>query len=207
MSFEIRNLDAGQHNIQDVLAVMDAHPEVLFIHAAGNVYPQDPGKIGEGVHTADRDFSAHVRPNLIHIAAGDARGMRADYSNWGPPYVELAIRGDIYSSVLRDGYERMRGTSMAAPAIANIAAKAKLLDPELDPASLKKLLTLASDPSEAWRDVVTSGGLVNPSRALTLAALSGMVRRGDSAEVAADKLGLSGEDRGELLRMQAELRG
>ena len=68
------------------------------------------------------------------MAAGiAAKGERADYSNYGLPYVTVAARGsEVYSSVPGSGYESMDGTSMSSPNITAIVAKCLTLAPKLD---------------------------------------------------------------------------
>src|SRR5262249_49145462 len=96
-------------------------------------------------------------------------------------------------------YEALSGTSMAAPAVVNAAAKCLVLDPGLSPDAVKRLLADTSDRRADWNGVVQSGGPINSARASTLAALTRLVPKGETPPAAAARLGLTREDRAQLL--------
>ena len=183
--------------MKDVLA---RHPDVLFVVAAGNdgrtLDSYDPNSF-----LCDNDL-----PNLAVVAAADAQGNKAGFSNYGRT-ATLAARGtDVLSTIPGAGYGRISGTSMASPAVVNAAAKCLLLDPGLSPTQLKALLEDTSDRSAAWSGADQAGGVIDPSRAFELAALTGLIRRGSTPEAAADQLKLRGEARTQLLALAPKFR-
>jgi subtilisin family serine protease len=101
----------------------------------------------------------------------------------------------VLSTIPGAGYEAISGTSMAAPAVVSAAAKCLVLDPGLSPEAVKRLLADTSDHRDDWAGAVQAGGPINSARACQLAALTGLVRRGETPQAAAAKLGLTREDR------------
>lgn len=106
--------------------------------------------------------TSHVFPaslgleNGIVVGALDESGGRADYSNFGRG-VEVFVRGsDIKASVPGGSSEKLSGTSMAAPLIANLAAKIKLTAPCLSAAEVKKIiLSSAKDQVASFKSSLT----------------------------------------------------
>ncbi|MBI5549591.1 MAG: S8 family serine peptidase [Deltaproteobacteria bacterium] len=202
----------------EVLGIKEAierHPDVLFVKSAGN----DGEKLEEGWFFGDAKCFLPLNqiPNMLVVAASDAKGERARISNFGAPYATLAMRGaEVYSSVPDNGYESRDGTSMATPNVSAVAAKCLTLAPKLTPQDMRKILVDTSDRSDYWKDLCLAGGLVNQGRATRLAALIGLVqghageqassaeRVGIDPQVAADRLELRGEERVKLLAMLAE---
>ncbi|GAA0483686.1 S8 family peptidase [Salinibacillus aidingensis] len=80
----------------------------VVIAAAGN----------DGVSTT---FEPASYENVISVAAVDSSNQLASFSNYGS-WVDVAAPGvDIASTVQRDGYAYMSGTSMASPHVAGLA--------------------------------------------------------------------------------------
>tara|TARA_R110001599_G_scaffold18744_5_gene72540 strand:+ start:80 stop:2389 length:2310 start_codon:yes stop_codon:yes gene_type:complete len=113
--------------------------------------------------------------NVISVAAGDARGQIAPYSNFGPNVTVIAPGGDLtrddngdgrpdgvlstkaasncYDPVTGEGvdtcfYAYEQGTSMAAPHVSAALALLKARAPDATPAELKATLIAALDPRE-----------------------------------------------------------
>ena len=80
-------------------------------------------------------------------------------------------------------------------------------DPALTPAELARILALTSNRSEPWRGIVAAGGVIDSDSALRLAALSGMVRRGETIERATERLELESSERTRLTELLGRLRG
>jgi subtilisin family serine protease len=169
------------------------HPDVLFVAAAGND--------GRSLESYDPSsfLASRELPNLAVIAASDARGGRWEHSNFGPTATHAARGADVLSTIPGAQYQAISGTSMAAPGFVNAAAKCLVLDPALSPEAVKRLLAETSDRRADWDGAVQAGGPINSARACKLAALTGLVRRGETPQAAAAKLGLTREDRAQLL--------
>lgn len=193
-----------------IKAAMERHPTVLFVKSAGNDGQKlEEGKRYGGNFGAKKLFSEKTYlamsplPNMIVVAATNARGERAEYSNFGLPYTTVAMRGSgVYSAAAGSGYQARDGTSMATPNVTAVVAKCLTLAPALTPADVRQILLDTADKNDGWKDGCVSGGPVSPSRAMRLAALVGMVRHdGEGPKAAAAKLGLKGKERTELLRL------
>jgi subtilisin family serine protease len=171
------------------------HPGVLFVAAAGNdsksLEQLDP----------NLELAANSFPNLVVVAASDAEGRPASMTNHGRTAGLAAQGADVMSTIPGAGYSKMSGTSMAAPQVTNLAARMMVLDPQLSPTALKRLMADTSDVRPEWQGKVGSGGTINMERATRLAALTGLVRGGKTPEAAADQLGLSGTERGKLVAL------
>ncbi len=173
--------------------VMARHPNVLFVAAAGN----DSKSLDQV--DPNLELAANSLPNLVVVAASDAEGRPASMTNHGRT-VNLAAQGaDVMSTIPGAGYNPMSGTSMAAPQVTNVAGRMLVLDPQLSPTALKRLMTDTSDVRADWQGKVTAGGTLNVERATRLAALTGLVRGGKTPEAAADQLGLRGTERTRLV--------
>ena len=164
-----------------------ADNNVLFVHAAGNDganlddptngnYPND--QINNGPEMAD---------NVITVGALNPKygsELVASYSNYGKVNVDIFAPGtDIYSTYPNNEYEYSPGTSMAAPAVAGIAALVMSQYPSLSAAQVKKIilqsglpikttLILGSDgrKSGSLNEISTSGKIANAYNALVLAS-------------------------------------
>lgn len=136
---------------------------VIVVSAAGNA------------RMATQYYSPGGCGNVITVAAGDARGYIAPYSNFGPEVDILAPGGDLTRDDNGDGrpdgvlstkastncydpvtgeavddcfYAFEQGTSMAAPHVSAALALLKARDPDATPDDLKATLLAAVDPRE-----------------------------------------------------------
>jgi subtilisin family serine protease len=166
--------------------VYAASKDVLFVHAAGNDGnnlddPQNPNfpndQINNGPEMADNVITVGA---LTSKYGGD---MVASFSNYGAINVDVFAPGAaIYSTVPDNGYEYMGGTSMAAPAVAGVAALIRSQYPDLTAPQVKKIImqsgvptssavVLSGDPAKVtpFSKISTSGKMVNAYNALILA--------------------------------------
>lgn len=164
-----------------------ADNNVLFVHAAGNDganlddptngnYPND--QINNGPEMAD---------NVITVGALNPKygsELVASYSNYGKVNVDIFAPGtDIYSTYPNNEYEYSPGTSMAAPAVAGIAALVMSQYPSLSAAQVKKIILQSGLPikttvilgsdgrkSGSLNEISTSGKIANAYNSLVLAS-------------------------------------
>ena len=163
-----------------------AEKDVLFVHAAGNDganlddpanpnYPND--QVNNGPEIAD---------NVITVGALDPKygsEMVASYSNYGKINVDIFAPGtDIYSTYPNNEYEYSPGTSMAAPAVAGVAALIRSHYPKLKASQVKRIILESglapkakvilggnSEKTGSLNDISTSGKIVNAYNALLMA--------------------------------------
>jgi hypothetical protein len=155
---EVERNALARYTVDTIRAVLKAGmasaPAVLFVGAAGNA-----GNSVEAENPATR-FSL---PNFILVGAVTRSGARATYTNTGPE-VTLYANGEREEARLPGGaVSYPSGTSMAAPNVANAAAKVLAINPELSGARLRALLEASADTN------ATGEKLLHPARAVAAA--------------------------------------
>jgi len=126
-----------------LLAALKTAPEILFVCAAGN-------------ENADSGFDEFIPasfdlPNLLVVGAVDQAGDEASFTSYGKT-VKVDANGYQVESFFPGGaLMRESGTSMASPAVANLAAKLIALDPKLTPTETIDLIVKGASPSEDGR--------------------------------------------------------
>ncbi len=119
-----------------------ASKDVLLVHAAGNDskdidksnnFPTDaPDKINE------------IADNVITIGASTRRyneDLVSPFSNYGKKNVDIFAPGsEIYSTIPKNKYEFLQGTSMASPEVAGLAALIRSYYPQLSASQVKHII-------------------------------------------------------------------
>jgi hypothetical protein len=188
-------------------ALLRANPHVLFVHAAGN----DGGKLGDPVDpdnltgeafklSRENNLAGRAIPNLLVVGNATADGGVGPLSNFGPT-VALGARGtDVESANVGGGFLIDTGTSFAAPAAGNAAAKCAMLAPSLAADGLMRVLELTVRPAPAWHDKCRTGGLLDRERAYRLAAGVELVTMGAAPSEAIAKVPGTAEQKAKLAR-------
>jgi serine protease len=153
------NSPATQSAINDAMAA-----GTLVVAAAGN----DAQEAG--------NYTPAGCDNVVTVAASDARGHLARYSNFGPQVEIMAPGGDRERddngdgnpdgvlSTVNGGYEYYNGTSMATPHAAGVAALLLAAEPALTPAQLLSRLQERAIPrSDTECPKPCGAGLLNAS--------------------------------------------
>ena len=156
----------------------------MIVNAAGNeginldttqVYPND--QEGTGPEMGD---------TFITIGATNFKygsELVANFSNFGKSSVDVFAPGvKIWSTTPLNTYEYLQGTSMAAPAVAGVAAVIRSLYPDLKASEVKQILMnsgipsktpviLGGDPSnqDNFTNISKSGKMVNLYNAIIMA--------------------------------------
>ena len=159
--------------------------DVLIVNAAGNeglnldqnaVYPNDQ----------DPQNPAEISDNFLTVGALNYKygsGLIAGFSNFGKTNVDVFAPGTkIWSTTPNNEYEYLQGTSMAAPAVAGVAAVIRSYYPNLTDSQVKQVIMdsglssnatviIGGDPSNTKRftELSTSGKMANLYNALILA--------------------------------------
>ena len=161
-----------------------AEKDVLIVNAAGN-----DGKnidIRQSYPSDTKDMLNEFTDNVITIGASSLyynEKLVATFSNYGKVNVDVFAPGvDIYSTVPKDEYEAVSGTSMAAPTVAGIAALIRSYYPQLSANQVKKILMNSGvkinfdvikpgteNEKVPFVDLSVSGRIVNAYNALKMA--------------------------------------
>ena len=140
-------------------------PDTLWVFAAGN-----DGTNNDELPSSPTNIQAD---NVISVAATIGFDMIAPFSNYGVEMVDVAAPGvSINSAVPGDEFLSVSGTSQAAPYVANVAGKVKDVNPELNPAEIKKIILESVDFRDDLKNLVKSGGIINKDRAIKAAELT-----------------------------------
>lgn len=166
-----------------------AEKDVLFVHAAGNDgadlddpanpnFPND--QINNGPEFAD---------NVITVGALDPKygsSLLARYSNYGKINVDIFAPGtDIYSTFPNNEYEYSPGTSMAAPAVAGLAALLFSQYPDLSASQVKQIILKSGLPI---KPKVVLGGDTSKTATLETISVSGKIANAYNALVMASQV-------------------
>jgi thermitase len=106
---------------------------ILFVAAASN-----DGKNNDRfeVYPANTPL-----PNVITVAASGNADSKPSWSNYGKAKVSLSSPGeDIYSTLPKEKYGNLSGTSMATPLVSGLSALVLSHNPDLNPIEMKALL-------------------------------------------------------------------
>lgn len=172
-----------QKTVVDAALQFAAQKGVLVVHAAGN-------------ESADNDQVTHYPSpvldngkevkNFINVGAsswGSGEDFLGTFSNFGKKTVDVFAPGvAIYSTVPGNGYKAHDGTSMAAPALAGVAAILMSHFPQLSAVEVKEILLESSRKFDSMQvkipgteemtlltNLSKSGGLINAYQAVKLA--------------------------------------
>ncbi|MFM2249206.1 MAG: hypothetical protein RLZZ358_133 [Bacteroidota bacterium] len=122
-----------------------AAKDVLFVHAAGNDgvdldLPENPNFPNDTYSLT----GAPSEDNYLSVGAltpNYGPEMIASFSNYGKKRVDIFAPGDeIYSTLPNSNYGVEGGTSMAAPAVAGMAALIRSLYPQLTAVQVKRII-------------------------------------------------------------------
>ena len=128
-------------------------PEILFITAAGN--SNSDSSFGEFIP------SSIVLPNLLTVGAVDKAGDEAPFTSYGPTVVVHANGYQVESFLPGGSRVGLSGTSMAAPNVANLAAKLLAAKPGLKPTEVIAIIRDTADKTADGRRT-----LMNPAKAM-----------------------------------------
>ncbi|MCJ7932709.1 MAG: S8 family serine peptidase [Chryseobacterium sp.] len=143
---------------------------VLLVKAAGNenedvaehlAYPTNFKNI-----TDEKPFVSNVL--VVGASTNKNKELRASFSNYNKKMVNVFAPGEeIYSTVPKDKYEYLQGTSMASPVVAGAAAVLLAYMPDLKPYQIIESLVKSSNPSteNGFADYSQAGGVIDVKKA------------------------------------------
>jgi subtilisin family serine protease len=161
-----------------------ASKDVLLVHAAGNDN-KNIDKSDNFPNDAEDKIKEYV-DNVITIGAMTRHydeDLVATFSNYGKVNVDLFAPGlEIYSTVPKDEYQSLQGTSMAAPEVAGVAALVRSYYPQLSASQVKHILMNSGTKVDfdvklpggdgklvPFSDLSVSGRVLNAYNALVMA--------------------------------------
>jgi subtilisin family serine protease len=149
---------AKSRALEDV--IRKAYEEgILFVAAAGN-------------SSSDNDQTPHYPSsynlgNVVSVAALNRHDELASFSNYGAKSVHIAAPGEeILSTWLKNGFEEKKGTSMATPFVAGVAALVLARNPKMSVDDLRARLLKSVDQIPSLKGKVSSGGRINAAKAV-----------------------------------------
>jgi thermitase len=153
----------GTSPSQAVATAISAHPNTLYVVAAGNGDSQGRGKDEDALPESQRDYPCALDlPNVICVAAVDDDGDLASFSNYGSKSVDVAAPGvDIRSYVVGGGMQSWKGTSMATPFVAAAAELAVAQTPTVTAPQLHDAIIGNVRRDDDLSGRIVSGGMVN----------------------------------------------
>ena len=123
---------------------------IVFVAAAGNERNDNDAK---AVYPANYKVA-----NVISVGAMDGKGKKASFSNYGKKTVHVFAPGvDIYSTVTKNRYQKMSGTSMACPHVSGVVGLVMSSEPNLDFTEIKNRLMNTSVESTELSQYTISG--------------------------------------------------
>ena len=141
-------------------AALKSAPDILFVTIAGN---------NDSDNAFEETIPSSFRlPNLLVVGAVDQSGQQTSFTSTGQNIGVYANGYEVESVVPGGAKVRMSGTSMAAPAVTNLAAKLLAVDPKLTPEQLIAIITRTADAGET-----PAIRRVNPSLALASVRAAG----------------------------------
>lgn len=178
-----------------------ASNDVLIVHAAGNDGNNLDSNSNPNYPNDHKYAGTEISDNVITVGALSqdyGSEMVAVFSNYGNENVDVFAPGDdIYSTMPNNQYDFQGGTSMAAPAVAGVAALIRSYYPKLRAEQVKNIIMqsglavktnviVAGDPSKSspFINLSKSGKMVNAYNALLMAdnVSKGNISTGYNAE-------------------------
>ncbi len=144
---------------QGIYDTIKSAPNTLFFTAAGNS-DSDTGFL--------QDVPASLElPNLMTVGATNQAGDATTFTSYGKTVLIYADGYHVSSYIPGGRRVKFSGTSMASPAVANLAGKLFAIDPTLTPEKVRSLILDGSVSSEDGRRK-----LMNEKRSIELARLN-----------------------------------
>ncbi|MDX6385128.1 MAG: hypothetical protein QOK48_2701 [Blastocatellia bacterium] len=132
---------------------------ILFVAAAGNDHSDNDQK--------PHFPSSYNLGNVISVAAVNRQDQLTAFSNYGANSVQVAAPGEeILSTWLNHGFAEKKGTSMATPFVAGVAALILSQNPKMSVDELRARILKSVDSVPSLKGQVSTGGRINAAKAV-----------------------------------------
>jgi subtilisin family serine protease len=142
---------------------------IAYAGRLGQVFVTAAGNDSENIDSPRNPSypAAFSLDNIIDVAATEAEGTFAWYSDYGRVTVDVSAPGsDVLSTLPGNAYGWMSGTSMASPFVAGAAALMLAKDRSLSAAQIKARIIGSADQSRDLAGTSVSNGELNIANAL-----------------------------------------
>jgi len=167
--------------------------DVLLVHAAGNSsqnndnsnnFPNDKFRKAKGfLFWKKKEARNWIEVGALSYKSGE--DSPASFSNYGSKNVDIFAPGVyIYATTPDNNYEPLRGTSMASPVVAGVAAVLRSYFPTLSARQVKEIIMETASPNNIkvkkpgtdslvnFSDLSVTGGILNMKNAVAKAAMT-----------------------------------
>jgi subtilisin family serine protease len=135
--------------------------------AAGHIFVAAAGNDGANNDQVPTFPAGYDLDNVVAVAATNRNDQLTTFSNYGAATVDLAAPGgSILSTLPGNTYNRLSGTSMAAPHVAGVLALVRDLHPEWTYRQVIDRVLGTVDPLPALQGKTVTGGRLNAARAV-----------------------------------------
>ncbi|KJD36702.1 peptidase S8 [Tamlana sedimentorum] len=160
--------------------------DVVFVHAAGNDSKDvdtEPNFPDDNIN-GEEISNTYIRVGALAPKYGS--NMVAGFSNYGKKNVDVFAPGaSVYSTTPENEYDIKGGTSMAAPAVAGVAALIRSYYPTLKASQVKQIIM---DSGLALKPKVIVGGNSSDIRSFSELSKSGKIVNAYNALIMASKV-------------------
>lgn len=189
---KVINMSFGKGHSPNAEWVFDAikyaaEKDVLLVHAAGNS--------NENIDTAEnfpndsKDKLVEFADNVLTVGAMTRHfddKLVASFSNFGKKNVDVFAPGlEIYSTVPKNEYVSIQGTSMAAPEVAGVAALVRSYYPKLTASQVKHIIM---DSGIEFNNQVIKPGSKGEKVSFDTLSVSGRILNAYNALLLAEKM-------------------
>ncbi len=163
---------ATDHGAKVINMSLGNYADAQFLHEAIKyAYDRDVVLIAaSGNDNTNRPGYPAAYPEVLGVAAVDARKQKAAFSNYGD-YIGVAAPGvNIASTYPNNQYAALSGTSMASPHVTALAALIRSVNPKLKNTEVYRIIRqTAMDLGPAGKDQYFGHGLIDVASALRAA--------------------------------------
>jgi subtilisin family serine protease len=140
---------------------------VRYANQRGVVVVAASGNSSSNIDTSPEYPASYKVPNILSVAAINAAGRLAGFSNFGRRSVDIAAPGVGILSTVPGSYDSYSGTSMATPYVAGVVSLLVGQQPHLTARQIVQRVIATAKPLPGLGHRLASGGMVDASNVLS----------------------------------------